>query len=276
MTVYVDDMRAPFGRMIMCHMEADTLEELHAMADRIGVARRWFQGPHNGHSRFPHYDIALSKRALAVQYGAKEVTQRELVLIMRAKEAPMPDPESISRKRIEELRAEHFHRGPDEQCIRCPMRFPCDTYKALTLALAADDARKEGFEAGRHHAKGIVQGGTSLEIAEAILAEHEPEMQGVKVRDKLDDELCRVCALASMLKGSALAADGYREALEKVKKLSNARRWMRLARERSDFQEGYLTALNEVFVAMGEHEFISSEWEGAPSRVAAGAIGGKP
>ena len=75
MTVYVDDMRAPFGRMVMCHMTADTDTELHEMADRIGVARRWFQGPPK-HS-CPHYDIALSKRALAVQFGAVEETQRE-------------------------------------------------------------------------------------------------------------------------------------------------------------------------------------------------------
>lgn len=64
MPVYVDDMHAPFGRMLMCHMVADTLDELHAMADRIGVARRWYQGPPV--TRWPHYDIALSKRALAV------------------------------------------------------------------------------------------------------------------------------------------------------------------------------------------------------------------
>jgi hypothetical protein len=74
MTVYVDDMRAPFGRMVMCHMMADTLAELHAMADRIGVARRWFQDTHSG----PHYDIALSKRALAVQAGAVQVTLRQM------------------------------------------------------------------------------------------------------------------------------------------------------------------------------------------------------
>lgn len=74
MTVYVDDMRAPMGRLIMCHMLADTDEELHAMADLIGVARKWHQAP----PRHPsHYDIALSKRALAVAAGAIEITWRE-------------------------------------------------------------------------------------------------------------------------------------------------------------------------------------------------------
>jgi hypothetical protein len=59
MTVYVDDMRARYGRMVMCHMVADTEAELHAMADRIGVARRWYQGD--------HYDVCLAKRALALK-----------------------------------------------------------------------------------------------------------------------------------------------------------------------------------------------------------------
>jgi hypothetical protein len=31
---------------IVCHMIADTEAELHAMAARIGVARRWCQGDH--------------------------------------------------------------------------------------------------------------------------------------------------------------------------------------------------------------------------------------
>lgn len=73
MSVYVDDMRAGLGRMVMCHMVADTLPELHDMADRIGVNRRWFQN-----KSIPHYDICLSKRAKAVQYGAVETTQREV------------------------------------------------------------------------------------------------------------------------------------------------------------------------------------------------------
>lgn len=74
MTVYVDDMKAPFGRMIMCHMLADSEEELLAMADKIGVKRKWHQHPGKSNS---HFDICMSKRELAVAAGAKEITWRE-------------------------------------------------------------------------------------------------------------------------------------------------------------------------------------------------------
>lgn len=78
MTTYVDDMHQSamggYGRMKMSHMLADTDDELHAMADRIGVARRWWQAPPRYSS---HYDIALSKRAIAVAAGAIEITIRQ-------------------------------------------------------------------------------------------------------------------------------------------------------------------------------------------------------
>jgi hypothetical protein len=75
MTVYVDDMNAPYGRMKMCHMLADTDEELHAMAARIGVARKWWQSPEK--TSGSHYDIALSKKALALAAGAVPITYRQ-------------------------------------------------------------------------------------------------------------------------------------------------------------------------------------------------------
>lgn len=75
MSVYVDDMRAPFGRLVLCHMLADTDSELHAMADRIGLARKWWQSP--AKTSGSHYDVALSKRALAVNSGAIEITLRQ-------------------------------------------------------------------------------------------------------------------------------------------------------------------------------------------------------
>ena len=68
MSVYVDDVRHSFGRMVMCHMWADSLDELLAMADRIGVARKWLQQPPK--ASWVHFDIALSKKALAINHGA--------------------------------------------------------------------------------------------------------------------------------------------------------------------------------------------------------------
>jgi hypothetical protein len=82
MTVYVDDMRAPYRGMIMCHMLADSTDELLAMADTIGVAGRWLQRP--GHYT-EHFDISLSKRALAVQGGALEITRAEAGRIILAR-----------------------------------------------------------------------------------------------------------------------------------------------------------------------------------------------
>lgn len=73
MTVYVDDMYAPYGSMRLCHMLADTTEELLAMADRIGVQRRWIQ--HAGTHK-EHFDIATTKRSMAVQAGAVRITWR--------------------------------------------------------------------------------------------------------------------------------------------------------------------------------------------------------
>ena len=75
MTVYVDNMKAPFGRMIMCHMIADSDDELVEMADRIGVQRKWHQYPGTTRS---HFDISKSKRRLAVEAGAVEITTRDL------------------------------------------------------------------------------------------------------------------------------------------------------------------------------------------------------
>ena len=84
MAVYVDDMAAPFGRMVMFHMVADTDDELHAMADRIGVARRWHQKPGTPHS---HYDICKAKRAQAVAHGAVEIDRAGLVAVNKRKRA---------------------------------------------------------------------------------------------------------------------------------------------------------------------------------------------
>jgi hypothetical protein len=85
MAVYVDNFQAEFGRMKMCHMNADTTEELLQMADKIGVQRKWIQYAGTGRE---HFDIALGKRKLAIQNGAIEVDMYPLARAVISRKGP--------------------------------------------------------------------------------------------------------------------------------------------------------------------------------------------
>lgn len=87
MSVYVDDMRAHYRRMVMCHMIADSTDELLQMGDRIGIARRWIQ---DAGTPYEHFDVSLAYRAKAIASGAVECSKKELALRIRAKRAPKP------------------------------------------------------------------------------------------------------------------------------------------------------------------------------------------
>ncbi|TIN82161.1 DUF4031 domain-containing protein [Mesorhizobium sp.] len=112
MAVYVDDMQAPFGNMIMCHMWADTLEELFAMVDRIGVQRKWIQGHAElsigkaKRASWVHFDIAQSKRAQAVKLGAVETDRvgpmehTAKLMIAKGKEIGNTDLIAFGEKRL--------------------------------------------------------------------------------------------------------------------------------------------------------------------------------
>ncbi|HEX7444590.1 MAG TPA: DUF4031 domain-containing protein [Acidimicrobiales bacterium] len=86
MTVYLDDwrQRARLGPVDdrWSHLIADTDQELHDFAARMGMRRAWFQDktgrPHHG-----HYDVPERARAEAVACGAVEVTWRQLGRILR-------------------------------------------------------------------------------------------------------------------------------------------------------------------------------------------------
>lgn len=84
MAVYVDDTQWPFRGMIMCHMLADTSEELHLMAEMIGMERRWVQYPGTVKE---HYDVPLPRRILAVEAGAVEVSWRFMGELIRERRA---------------------------------------------------------------------------------------------------------------------------------------------------------------------------------------------
>lgn len=72
--VYVDDAKNPYRGMFMSHMAADTLEELHEMAERLGL-RRFFQSK----KQKCHYDVCQTYRNKAIGFGAIEITQSEMV-----------------------------------------------------------------------------------------------------------------------------------------------------------------------------------------------------
>ena len=82
MSVYVDDGAYRFRRMVMSHMVADTTDELHAMATKIGLSHRWLQ---NGGTAYEHFDVCKLFKARALANGAKPITERETVAIIRRK-----------------------------------------------------------------------------------------------------------------------------------------------------------------------------------------------
>ncbi len=90
MTVYVDNFRrhATVGRLRArwSHLTADTPDELHHFAERIGLQRGWFQGQCK-HGTCPsvagccahfHYDVTDAKRAAAVNAGARSIDIRQM------------------------------------------------------------------------------------------------------------------------------------------------------------------------------------------------------
>jgi hypothetical protein len=78
MTVYVDDAVTWWRGQRWAHLMADTLDELHAMAARLGMPRRAFQDKTSG----AHYDVTVELREQALRLGAVAISRhndRELV-----------------------------------------------------------------------------------------------------------------------------------------------------------------------------------------------------
>ncbi|OMI34445.1 DUF4031 domain-containing protein [Streptomyces sparsogenes] len=94
MTIYVDEIRdytliAKARRLRhthWSHLTADTEEELHEFAKRLGLRRSWFQKKSDRDYRW-HYDIVPSKRAAAVRMGAVEIDRHGVVALMDARRA---------------------------------------------------------------------------------------------------------------------------------------------------------------------------------------------
>lgn len=75
MTIYVDNVKVKWAGSEWCHLVADTLDELHSFASKIGLRRQWFQSS----ASYPHYDVKLAVRAKAIQYGAVPGTRKQII-----------------------------------------------------------------------------------------------------------------------------------------------------------------------------------------------------
>lgn len=71
MSVYIDNaFEGDWGKWTGGgHLQADTVEELHAFAARLGLKRSWFQSK-PGRPEMDHYDCTRSKREMALCLGA--------------------------------------------------------------------------------------------------------------------------------------------------------------------------------------------------------------
>lgn len=77
MAILVDDPIWPFRGRLWCHLVSDTsYDELHELAQRLGIPRHGFQGD--------HYDVPAELRDEAVALGATPVTGRELITRLKA------------------------------------------------------------------------------------------------------------------------------------------------------------------------------------------------
>lgn len=71
MSVYVDDAVHLWRGRRWAHLMADTLEELHALAERLGIPRHRFQDKRSG----AHYDIDAALRERALALGAVAISR---------------------------------------------------------------------------------------------------------------------------------------------------------------------------------------------------------
>jgi hypothetical protein len=82
--IYVDEIRTiprvlgsakRYGNS-WSHLWSDSdIEELHKLAEKIGLKRSYFQNKPS----FPHYDVIPSKRTLALKYGAQYMSLKDWI-----------------------------------------------------------------------------------------------------------------------------------------------------------------------------------------------------
>ena len=86
---YVDTVRsypnAGLRFTEFCHLLADSRDELHALAQTLGIPLRAFQD----HPWRWHYDLPGVMRPMAVEAGARVITMHEVGALLRQRKAAL-------------------------------------------------------------------------------------------------------------------------------------------------------------------------------------------
>ena len=86
MTVCVDPLQSclqsdkwRWGQSAHLVVDDGNLDALHTFAEMMRLRRGWFQaGP------YPHYDLSPNKHRQAINLGARQITRREMVDLVKA------------------------------------------------------------------------------------------------------------------------------------------------------------------------------------------------
>jgi hypothetical protein len=80
------------------HMYADSPEELHAFALKIGLRRTWASDYTQPGSLVLHYDLNATRRAAALAGGAVETDRRHILQFKRSLQARKDELDAASRR----------------------------------------------------------------------------------------------------------------------------------------------------------------------------------
>lgn len=195
MAVYVDDAgipaSVPNGAVThtseWSHLTADTRDELHEFAARLGLKRAYFQtGTERGDdspSPFWHYDVTKGKRFQAIRLGAREVSWREMPEICIAREEGTPP---VIQHDPNPALADAYAKEARMAMSRGALGNPAMAARLIRACAHLDPARAEKWTACQEWIRGKAEEmplSIRQEVAlagEGMPAEHESDMEGAE------------------------------------------------------------------------------------------------
>jgi len=89
MSVYVDDLMSwgwvMYGKKVKsCHLTADSEQELLEFGRKLGFKDKWLMRPKKPWKPM-HYDLVESKRVRAIELGAKPITFKDVMALIKKK-----------------------------------------------------------------------------------------------------------------------------------------------------------------------------------------------